>query len=408
MKKPELLAPAGSMEKLKTALYFGADAVYVGGKNFSLRAGARNFTDEELKEGVEYAHALGKKVYVAVNIFARESDLLPASQYFQYLQSIGADAVIVTDPGLIAVARESAPQLPLHLSTQANTLNSAAVRFWKSQGVSRVILARELSLDTVAEIYKKADGVELEAFVHGAMCISYSGRCLLSNYLNGRDSNRGECVQACRWKYEMREFNRGGEYLTVEEDERGTYVLNSKDLNMIRRIDQLASSGVQSFKIEGRMKSVYYLATVVNAYRRAIDDWAQRGKEYLNNPLYEKELSETAHRAYTEAYAFGDNAETVNYTDAQTDGESDFIAVVVNGTTDGKATVEMRGRFFVGDELEVLSPTDAFLKKITVREMCDEKGNSITDAKLVQQRLVLSTAVSLSAGDILRRKKSAK
>lgn len=408
MKKPELLAPAGSMEKLKTALYFGADAVYVGGKNFSLRAGAKNFTDEELKEGVEYAHALGKKVYVAVNIFARESDLLPAAAYFAYLQGIGADAVIVTDPGLIAVARESAPKLPLHLSTQANTLNSAAIRFWKSQGVSRVILARELSLDTIAEIDGKIEDVELEAFVHGAMCISYSGRCLLSNYLNGRDSNRGECVQACRWKYEMREYNRGGEYLTVEEDERGTYVLNSKDLNMIRRIDQLVKSGVQSFKIEGRMKSVYYLATVVNAYRRAIDDWAMNGEKYLENPLYETELAETAHRAYTEAYALGDNPQTVNYTDAQTDGESDFIAVVTDSTVNGKATIEMRGRFFVGDELEVLSPTDAFLQKVVVKELTDEKGTPVSDAKLVQQRLVLSTDVLLSAGDILRRKKVAK
>lgn len=406
MKKPELLAPAGSLSKLKTACYFGADAVYAGGKNFSLRASADNFTDEELAEGVRHAHALGKKVYVAVNIFAREADLAPAAAYFRFLGEIGADAAIVTDPGLVLLARDSAPGLPIHLSTQANTLNSSSVRFWANAGVSRVVLARELSLAEIAAVHAAAPEVELEAFVHGAMCVSYSGRCLLSNYLNGRDGNRGECVQACRWKYEIREFRKGGAGLEVLEDARGTYLLNSKDLNMIRRIGALAEAGVRSFKIEGRMKSAYYLATVVNAYRRAIDDWAENGEKYLLNPVYERELLETAHRDYTEAYALGDNARTVSYENSQTGGESDFVAVVLEDAREGAALIEMRGRFRAGETLEVLSPGRAFGTRIRVTDLFDEAGERVEDAKLVQQKLRLISDAPLAAGDILRRKKS--
>ena len=297
MKKVELLAPAGDFEKLKTACYFGADAVYVGGKNFSLRAQAGNFSDEELAEAVRYVHERGKKLYVAVNILARNADLAPAEKYFRFLESVGVDGAIVSDTGLIAMALRVAPKLPVNVSTQANVTNAETVRFCQETGVKRVILARELSLKEIAEIHAAVPDVEIEAFVHGAMCISYSGRCLLSNYLSGRDGNRGECVQACRWSYELREKNKGGEWLGVEEDGRGTYIFNSKDLNMISHLGEMIESGVVSFKIEGRMKSSYYIATVVNAYRRAIDAYYARGNAYKDDPLYLCELKKTAHRA---------------------------------------------------------------------------------------------------------------
>lgn len=268
MQNPELLAPAGNFEKLKTALRFGADAVYLGGKSFSLRSFSDNFTDEELKAAAEYVHARGKKMYVTVNIFAKNSDFSQLEKTFRFLQEIGADAALVTDAGAFALARKVAPNLPLHISTQANTTNAYAARFWQEAGAERVVLARELSLQEIAQIRDHCPGLELEAFVHGAMCISYSGRCLLSNYLAHRDSNRGACVQACRWKFDLRARREEGGSLTAEEDERGTYLLNSKDLNMLSHLEEMRRAGVCSFKIEGRMKSSYYLATVVNAYRR--------------------------------------------------------------------------------------------------------------------------------------------
>ncbi len=403
MQKPELLAPAGNFSKFLTALYFGADAVYIGGKDFSLRRLSENFTDEEIAKAARIAHESHKKLYVTVNVFARNEELGRIGDYFEFLSSAGVDAAIITDPGLVDICRTRAPKLAMHLSTQANTTNVAAVAFWQKQGVSRVILARELSVKEIAEISASTD-VETEVFVHGAMCISYSGRCLLSNYLSGRDANRGECVQACRWCYDLREHSKGGGWLTAEEDDRGTYILNSKDLNMIGRIAELASAGVRSFKIEGRMKSEYYLATVVNAYRRAIDDYAVRGAEYAKNPLYREELNNTAHRAFTEAYAFGPNPSTVSMDDSQTRGEADFIAVVLEGTKDGTAIIEMRNRFARGDVLEVLSPSSAFGSKITVDVMTDEEGQPVEDAKLVQQRLRLKTDVPLAAGDILRKR----
>lgn len=403
MNKIELLAPAGDMDKLKTAFYFGADAAYVGGKKFSLRAMAGNFTDGELKEAVDYAHSLDKKLYVTVNIFARNSDFKEAEKYFKYLEKIGADGAIISDAGLIALAREAAPKLPINVSTQASALNSAAVKFWAAAGAKRVILARELSIKEIAEIHAAAPDTEIEVFVHGAMCVSYSGRCLLSNYLNGRDGNRGECVQACRWQYEIREKNRGGDYLTVEEDARGSYILNSKDLNMINRIAELATAGAISFKIEGRMKSEYYLATVINAYRRALDAYYAVGAAYKDNPLFSEEVAKTAHRTFTEAYAFGDNKDTLNYEDSQSRGTRKFIANVLSyDGAAGCALIEMRNRFKIGDELEVLSPTDAFNKKIRVERLENEDGEAVEDAKLVQQRLKLFTNVKLSAGDILR------
>ena len=286
MKRIELLAPAGDFEKLKTAFYYGADAVYVGGKELGLRANAGNFTDEELRVATEYAHERGKKIYVTVNIFARNYDIEKAEKYLRFLSGIKVDGAIISDAGLVSVARETAPDLAVNLSTQANTLNYKAVEFWKGQGVKRVILARELSCGEIAEIRKRVPDIELETFIHGAMCISYSGRCLLSDYRAGRPSNRGECVQACRWNYEIREKGSDGAFMTVEEDDRGTYILNSKDLNLSDYIAELDNAGVCSFKIEGRMKSEYYLATVINAYRRALDEYYKVGKDYVKHGVY--------------------------------------------------------------------------------------------------------------------------
>ena len=391
MQSPELLAPAGNFEKLKTALRFGADAVYLGGKSFSLRSFSDNFTDEELKAAAEYVHARGKKMYVTVNIFAKNSDFSQLEKTFRFLQEIGADAALVTDAGVFALARKVAPNLPLHISTQANTTNAYAARFWQEAGAERVVLARELSLQEIAQIRDHCPGLELEAFVHGAMCISYSGRCLLSNYLAHRDSNRGACVQACRWKFDLRARREEGGGLTAEEDERGTYLLNSKDLNMLSHLEEMRRAGVCSFKIEGRMKSSYYLATVVNAYRRVLD-------KTLSVEEGQEELKKVAHRAFTTAYMFGDNAETVNYEDSQESGTREYVADVL---ADG--LVQMRNRFRMGDKLEILSPTDTFNRTFTVENMEDEASAPVQDAKLVMQKLRLSCPYPLREGDILRR-----
>ena len=312
---------------------------------------------------------------------------------FAFLQEIGADAALVTDAGALALAKQRAPRLPLHLSTQANTTNKYAAKFWQEQGVSRVVLARELSLAEIAEIHAFCPDLELEAFVHGAMCISYSGRCLLSDYLAGRPSNRGECVQACRWRYTV--LPEGGRLpLAAEEDGRGTYLFNSKDLNMLPYLSALAEAGVCSFKIEGRMKSAYYLATVVNAYRRALDGTFTEGEA-------QAELDKTAHRDFTAAYAVGDNAETVSYSDAQRGGTHEYIADVLEGG-EGSALVQMRGRFRAGDVLEILSPA-ASHGRTFVAAMCAEDGTPVQDAKLVMQKLRLRCPYPLQAGDILRR-----
>lgn len=404
MKKIELLAPAGNFSKLKTAVYYGADAVYLGGKSFSLRAFSDNFTDEELIEAVKFAHVKNVKIYVTVNIFARNSDFEKAVDYFRFLEKIGVDAVLITDVGLISLCKAVAPQLKIHLSTQANTLNKYAVKFWGEQGLERVVLARELSLAEIKEISDFCPETQLEAFVHGAMCISYSGRCLLSNYFNGRDANRGECVQACRWQYELREKFKGGEFFGIEEDERGSYILNSKDLNMIDHIDEMAKAGICSLKIEGRMKSEYYLATVINAYRRAIDEYYKIGDKYKENKTFYDELLKTNHRVFTTAYMLGGNTETVNYSDSQSAGEKQFAAVVTEGTNDnGYFVAEMRNRFKKGDKLEVLTPGENFNKIIIVDKMTDENEEIIDDAKIVQQKIRIYSDINVSAGDILRK-----
>lgn len=399
----ELLAPAGNFEKLKTAIYFGADAVYLGGKAFSLRAMADNFTNDEILQAVEYAHKRNVKIYVTANIFARNYDLENAGEYFKFLQSAKVDAVLITDPGLIRLCKEVAPNLKIHLSTQANTLNKYTVKYWGEMGVERVVVARELSLQEIQEMHEFCPEVQIEAFIHGAMCISYSGRCLLSNYFNGRDGNRGECVQACRWHYEIREKSKEGEFYPIEEDDRGTYILNSKDLNMMEHIGEMIKSGIVSFKIEGRMKSEYYLATVINAYRRAIDEYLKIGDNYSKNTMFYDELLKTNHRVFTTAYMFGQNEKTVNYEDSQSSGSRQFIANVVGDGNGEYFTVTMRNRFKKGDLLEVLSPDENFNKTFVVDKVTDEDGNIVEDAKLVQQTLRIYCDLKLKVGDILRR-----
>lgn len=396
--KAELLAPAGSYAKMRTALYFGADAVYVGGKQFSLRAFADNFSVDELCTATAHAHELGKKIYVTANVFARNADFCVLESYFKTLANVGVDGVIISDPGVVYMAKKAAPSLQIHLSTQANTTNKYAVQFWREQGVSRVILARELSLAEIAEIRQFVPEMEIETFVHGAMCISYSGRCLLSDYLDGRSSNRGACVQSCRWRYEVRALNATGgksEWLPVEEDDRGTYIFNSKDLNMLAHLQALENAGVCSFKIEGRMKSGYYLATVINAYRRAMDGQSLS--------VSERELLSVAHREYTQAYAFGKNGKTVNYQDSQSRGDYVYIADVL-GAEKGFVKVEMRNRFKQGDILEVLSPDDNFTKSFLVEEIYDSLGERTDDAKRVQEIYQIRCPYELHAGDYLRRK----
>lgn len=402
-RKLELLAPAGNFEKLKTAIYYGADAVYLGGKSFSLRAQADNFTEEEILKAVEYAHERNVKIYVTANIFARNYDLEKASEYFKFLQFAKVDAVLITDSGLIRLCKEVAPNLAIHLSTQANTLNKYTVKFWGEMGVERVVVARELSLAEIKEIAEFCPDVEIEAFIHGAMCISYSGRCLLSNYFNGRDGNRGECVQACRWQYEIREKSKEGEFYPIEEDDRGTYILNSKDLNMMDYIGEMIKSGIVSFKIEGRMKSEYYLATVINAYRRAIDEFLKIGDKYSENRMFYEELLKTNHRVFTTAYMLGANNQTVNYADSQSSGSRQFVANVIGDGNGEYFTVQMRNRFKKGDKLEVLSPNENFNKTFIVDKVTDEEGNEIEDAKLVQQKLRIYSNLKLNVGDIIRR-----
>lgn len=397
----ELLSPAGNMEKLKTAFKFGADACYLAGKKFGLRAFSGNFDENELKEAVEFAHQLNKKIYVTINIVAHNEDFAGLDEYLKYLQSIQVDGIIVSDIGIMMLAKEVAPKLDLHVSTQANVTNKYTAKFYCDLGAKRLVLARELSIKEIKEIrdYIPRE-VEIETFVHGAMCISYSGRCLLSNYLSGRDSNRGACIQACRFEYSICEKTRGGEHYDIQEDERGTYILNSKDLCMIEHIKELVDAGITSFKIEGRMKSPYYVATITNAYRRAIDDM-------LNGCPFNKELLEevekTSHRRYTTGFYFGANDKEY-IEDSMPIQSFEFMAIVKEDEKDGFTVIEQRNKFEIGDELEVLSPNSTFNEIIKVEEMYTLDGEKITCANLVQQIIRLKTNVQLKAGDILRKR----
>lgn len=400
-RKIELLAPVGSKSKLMTALHFGADAVYLAGKQFGLRAFADNFTDEEISEAVAIAHSQGKKVYVTLNIFARNTDFGLLAEYAKVLEKAGADAVIVTDMGFVDFLRKNSA-LPIHLSTQANTTNKYAVAFWRDMGLSRVVLARELTLDDIREISDYVgDTIELEAFVHGAMCISYSGRCLLSSYLTDRDSNRGECVQACRWKYAVCEESRPGNYLPIEEDSQGTYLLNSMDLSTMPFLDKVIEAGVTSLKIEGRMKSEYYVGTVVNAYRKRLDG-ILKGERY--DERLEDELLKVAHRDYTDGFYLGEKAKVCRSSSkARTDYT--FIAEVKGYDEErGVLVVEQRNRFFDTDVLEIISVTGYQGSELAPKEIYDESGERISDCKRVQQRLYIKTDKRLEKYDILRRK----
>ncbi|MEG1923759.1 MAG: U32 family peptidase [Clostridia bacterium] len=398
----ELLAPAGDMEKLKTAVHFGANAVYLSGKSFGLRAFASNFTTNEIAIAVKYCHERGVKVYVTVNIYAKEEDLIQLPQYLMDIYAADIDAVLVSDPGIIQLIHEYVPKLTIHLSTQANTTNSYAVKFWSECGVKRIVLARETSLDEMKQITVAAHkvGVETEAFIHGAMCISYSGRCLMSDFLTERGSNHGECVQACRWEWQITEPTHTQQPLFLQEDERGTYILNSKDLNMIEHIADLNECGIDSFKIEGRMKSPYYVATVVNAYRRAIDEY-NFNHEINVNAEYINELYKTSHRRYTTGFYYKAAASRQCYESSKAVQETEFIATV-KSYEQGIATIEMRNRFAVGSELEILSAGKSFNKRFVVESIKNLEGKNVMDAKLVQQILTVPCPYVLYENDILR------
>jgi putative protease len=375
MKRAEVLAPAGNMEKLKIAFHYGADAVFLGGKMFNLRAGSTNFSDEELKEAVDYAHGLGKKIYVTLNIIAhnKELDLLP--EYVRYLEEIGIDGVIVADLGVFQVVKENS-NIPISISTQASNTNWRSVKMWRDLGARRVVLAREISLDELAEIRAKVPDIELEVFVHGAMCIAISGRCLLSNHMTGRDANRGDCAQACRWNYKLVEEKRPDEYYPVFEDEHGTHIFNSKDLCTIDMIDKILALGVDSLKIEGRMKGIYYVANTAKVYKEAVDLYYS-DEEYKYNPNWLKELETISHRLYTDGFYNGRPDETAqNYNDRNSYSQTHkLVGKVIEIAEDGGAIIEVRNRMEAGvDEIEIIRPKGEPLK-IKIDKFIDMKSN---------------------------------
>jgi U32 family peptidase len=401
--KPELLAPAGNLEKLKMALIYGADAVYMGGKAFGLRAFGDNFDDAELEQGIDFAHSLGKKAYITINIFPHNDDLLGLPEYIERIAAIGADAILVSDLGVFRIARQVAPALPIHISTQANSTNWSTVQFWQELGATRVVLARELSLADIQLIRHKVS-IELEAFVHGAMCMSYSGRCLISNYLTGRDANRGECAQSCRWKYHVMEESRPGVYLPVQEDERGTYIFNSKDLCLINHIPELMDSGLHSFKIEGRMKSVHYVATVVKVYREAIDSYSSGAAPFIVKQEWLDELQKVSHREYTTGFYFNKTTpQDQIYTSSSYIQTHNFVGLVkAYDSATGMATVEQRNNMKVGEEIEIMQPgAENFVQ--TISQLFDSEGNSINVAPHPQQIVILPVAQPVVPYSMLRR-----
>ncbi len=403
MKKPELLAPAGTMEKLKVALLYGADAAYVAGKSFGLRAFGGNFTREELKDAVGFAHALKKKLYVTLNIYAHNSDIEQAPEYIAYLDQIGVDAVLVSDLGLFMLCREKAPDLPVHISTQANNTNWRTAEAWKALGATRVVLARELSFPEIAKIRKQTD-VELEMFVHGAMCISYSGRCLLSNFFTHRDANRGMCAQVCRWKFALSEEKSPGEYFPIAEDERGTYIMNSKDLCLLDRIGAIARLGIDSLKIEGRMKSVHYVASVTKIYRETIDACLAGEDVTEMLPIWREELEKISHRPYTEAFYDGGHAEgTQNLGTSKNMQSTEFVGLVRAYDENTKmATIEQRNHIRTGETVEIFQPTlPSFSQEI--KAMSDPEGNAIQAAPHAQQIFRMQVESPVEPYAIVRR-----
>lgn len=404
--KPELLAPAGDLEKLRVAVEYGADAVYLAGQSYGLRAKAGNFDPKEMEEGIAFAHQKGAKVYVAANVFARNEDFDRIASYFIQLEKLGADGVIVTDPGFFDVAREVVPSLDVHISTQANTTNYGSVLFWERMGAKRIVLARELGLREIKTIHEQAPNMELEVFVHGAMCISYSGRCLLSSYMTGRDANRGECAHPCRYQYAVEEMTRPGMFMPVEEDGRGTYIFSSKDLCMIEYVPQLIEAGVDSFKIEGRMKSAYYVATAVKAYRRAIDEYVENPRSFEERKqAYLEEINKAGHRGLTTGFFMEAPDQTAqNYTDSGYVRSYDYVGIVLAyDTASAMATVEQKNKFGIGDEVEFLTAVgEGHIQVVDVLHGAD--GETIQSAPHARQVVKMKTLRPVRPDDMLRKR----
>ena len=405
--KPEVLAPANSLEVLKTAVEYGADAVYIGGEMYGLRAKAKNFSAEDMKKGIAYAHERGKKVYVTANITAHNRDLEGVRAYFHELKEIRPDALIISDPGVFTIAKEVCPEIDIHISTQSNNVNYMTFRFWKEQGATRVVTARELSLEEIGNIRKNIpDDFEIETFVHGAMCISYSGRCLLSHYFTGRDANLGACTHPCRWKYYIMEEKRPGEFLPVEENERGTYIFNSKDLCMIEHIPELVNAGIDSFKIEGRMKTALYVAVVSRTYRQAIDDYFENPQIYIDNiPYYKKEIAKCTYRQFTTGFFFGPTTHDSQIYDNNTYVKGyEYLGTIHESLEDGRGVFEQKNKFSVGDEVEIMKPTGENIVT-KVLSMQDEKGENVDSCPHPGQRITLQTECILQEYDIIRKEK---
>ena len=404
MKKPELLIPASSLEVLKTAVMFGADAVYIGGDAFGLRAKAKNFSREEMKEGIEFAHEHGVHVHVTVNILAHNYDLDGVETYLHELKELSPDALIIADPGIFMKARRICPEIDIHVSTQANNTNYETYNFWHDLGAKRVVAARELSMAEIKEIKQRIpEDLEMESFIHGAMCISYSGRCLLSNYFTGRDANHGACTHPCRWKYAVVEEKRPGEYLPVYENERGTYIFNSKDLCMIEHIPELVDAGVDSCKIEGRMKTALYVATVARTYRKAIDDFFESEEKYRENmPWYLDQISKCTYRQFTTGFYFGKPSDETQIYDNNTYvSEYIYLGIVYEIDGRGFARIEQRNKFSVGDEIEIMKP-DGRDVKVTVRGMYNEDGTSVESCPHSKEIIYLDLSEQPDCYDILR------
>lgn len=406
MRKPELLIPASSLEVLKTAVLFGADAVYIGGEVFSLRAKSKNFSKEDMIEGIAFAHAHNVKVYVTANILAHNGDLNGVRTYFKELKEIAPDALIISDPGIFTIAKEICPEIELHISTQANNTNYMTYLFWHQQGAKRVVSARELSMAEIKEIRQNIpDTLEIETFVHGAMCISYSGRCLLSNYFTGRDANKGACTHPCRWKYAVVEESRPGEYLPVYENERGTYIFNSKDLCMIEYIPELVDAGIDSFKIEGRMKTALYVAVVARTYRQAIDDYFEDEAKYRQKlPYYQQEISKCTYRQFTTGFFFGRTTNESQIYDSNTYvKEYTYLGIIEEKNAQGMYRLEQKNKFSVGEVIEVMKPDGRDIS-VEVKSMADSEGNSIEACPHPKMEVWVDLGIELAPGDLLRRR----
>ncbi len=406
VKKPELLIPASNLEVLKTAVIYGADAIYIGGEMYGLRAKAKNFSAEDMKEGIAFAHSYGKKVYVTANITAHNEDLAGVRKYFEELREIKPDALIISDPGVFEIAQEVIPEMELHISTQANNVNYGTYRFWHRMGAKRVVSARELSLSEIKGIRENIpDDLEIESFVHGAMCMAHSGRCLLSNFMTGRDANRGACTHPCRWKYHLTEETRPGEYMPIEENERGTFIFNSKDLCMIEYIPELIDAGINSLKIEGRMKTALYVASVTRTYRKAIDDFFESPLRYEQNiPYYKEEISKCTYRQFTTGFYFGKPNEDAQIYDNNTYiKEYTYLGIVQGVNENGLYQLEQRNKFSVGEEVEIMKPNGDNVI-VTVKQIIDEDGNAMDSCPHPKQKIFVDFGVALAVYDLIRKK----